>query len=57
MKEDATIAFIRHSGEALNVEHFGEFWTSLIDYLTEDNLQDAYFVMDYVRFHWTDEIQ
>lgn len=40
-----------------NVEHFGEFLTSLINHLAEDNIQSAYFVMDNVRFHRTDEIQ
>lgn len=40
-----------------NVEHFGEFLTTLIGHLGEDHIRGAYFVMDNVRFHRTDEIQ
>lgn len=40
-----------------NAEHFGEFLTSLIDHLAADHIQGAYFVMDNVGFHRTDEIQ
>jgi Transposase and inactivated derivatives len=40
-----------------NIAYFGQFLTNLIEHLHEDEIIGAYFVLDNVRFHRTEEIQ